>query len=328
VNAGLWWWALPVLLLPLLWHRRKRERTEAAPLATARFLPRAEPLQRRVWRWDDPLLLLLRCLLLAALVAFLADPVLAWRTSSVLVVPGSDPASVEREVRAAGFVEAPRLLLPGRDAAAWIHAHEREFAADARLLVVGDVAMPAARPRFRHEVILRSAPAAARPVERHVAVFGPRADDWRRLFGALDGPVRAVVDARPDARTELIVWDAPEAPPPSLRAPLWWVTDGSAFPELARAPQVDGIAYADSARGRLWHGAAWPPRDAAAARALVAAWHDLHLGVQPFTAPAQVLAPAAAAPVGTAGGALRAQLALLLLVLFVLERSVTHVRRR
>jgi len=327
MNPSLWWWALPVLLLPILWHRRKREQDRAGPLATARFLPKSEPLQRRVWRWREPLLLLLRCLLLLALIALLADPVLPWRGATVLVAPGSAPGLVEREARAAGMQEAPRLTLPGRDALAWLHAHEREFQADARLLVVGDVPMPAVLPRFRHEVILRSAPVPAAAPERHVAVFSTRLETWRRLFGALDG-LRVVIDARPDARTGLVVWDLPEAPPAGLRAPLWWVTDAGAFPELANAPRLKGMRYADSPRGRLWHNAAWPPSDAEAARTLVADWQRLHHGPMPWTAPAQVLAPDAAALMRPASGALRAWLALLLVVLFALERMATHVRRR
>lgn len=328
MSASLWWWALPVLLLPILWHRKKREQTQALPLATARFLPKTEPLQRRVWRWSDPLLLLLRCLLLATLIALLADLVLPWRGDTVLVVPGSAAAAVDKEARAAGLTDAARLVLPDRDASAWIHAHEREFKPEARLLVVGDAAMPAALPHFRHPVVLRTAPAPAPAVERHVAIFSKRPDAWRRLFAALDGPLRVVVEAQPGARTELVVWDVPEAPPAQLRAPLWLVANAAAFPELAQAPQAGGLHYADSPRGRLWSNTAWPPRDADAARTLVADWQRLHAGLRPYAMPAQALAPDASAPAGTASGALRDRLALLLVVLFALERILTHVRRR
>jgi hypothetical protein len=336
MNTSLWWWALPVLLLPILWHRKKREQTRALPLATARFLPKSEPLQLRLWRWSDPLLLLLRCLLLATLVALLADLVLPWRGDTVLVAPGTAAALVDREAQGAGMADAPRQALPARDASAWIHAHEREFKPQARLLVVGDASMPAVQPRFRHAVTLRTAPAPAVPVERHVAIFSARLESWRRLFAALDGPLdgprdgplRVVVDARPGAHTELVVWDLPSAPPAGLRAPLWWVADATAFPELAKAPQVDGMRYVDSARGRLWSNPTWSPRDAAAMRALVADWQRLHVGPQPYALPAQVLRPDAGAPMASIGGALRERLALLLVVLFALERIVTHVRRR
>jgi hypothetical protein len=328
-NPSLWWLALPVLLLPILWHRQKRERTDAAPLASARFLPVSEPKQRRVWRWADVLLLLLRCLMLLAVIALLADLVLPWRGDSVLVLPGVDAGAVEREARQAGFKDAPRLALPDADAINWLHAHEREFKPEARLLVVGDAVMPAVLPRLRHALTLRTNSARpAAPPERHVAVFSQRADDWRRLFAAAKGSWRIVVDAQPGPATQVLVWDLPEAPPATLRAPLWWVTDARAFPELDKASQVDGMRVAAGARGRVWQADDWPPHDADAARALFAAWQNLHLGPQPFVMPARALAADAQAPAASAGGALREALAMALVVLFVLERMLTHVRRR
>jgi hypothetical protein len=324
--TSLWWWALPVVLLPILWHCQKRAQTKTVPLATARFLPAARPQQRRVWRWHDVILLLLRCLLLVTLIALLADLVLPWRGDAVLVVPGTAPAVVERE--AAQFKDAQRIALPDRDAVAWLHAHEREFAPQARLLVVGGAVMPAVLPRFRHAVVLRTAATPKKPAERHVAVFSTRADAWRRLFAAAEGPWHVVVDAAPGPRTELIVWDRPEAPPANLRAPLWWVTDAAAWPGLAQAASVDGVRWLDSPRGRVWHADGWPSQDPDGARALFAAWQRLHVGTQPYTAPAQAFVPDAAAPAGPASGALRAWLGIALVVLFALERTVTHVRRR
>jgi hypothetical protein len=327
VNS-LWWWALPVLLLPILWHRQKREQTRALPLATARFLPQSEPVQLRVWRWKDLFLLLLRCLLLAALIALLADPVLPWRGDSVLVVPGADPAFVDKQLREAGLTEARRIDLPDRDAYRWLHEHEREFEPQARLLLAGDVAMPAALPRLRHAVIVRSQAASPGPDEQHVSVFSRRADAWRKLFGALDGPQRYVFDEQANAKTALVIWDLPEAPPAKLRAPLWWVADATAFPELDKAPQFEGLRYLDSPRGRLWRAAWLPPQDAAAARTMFANWQRLHVGLRPYTAPAQAPIVDAHAPAGPDGGALREALSIALLVLFALERMATHVSRR
>jgi hypothetical protein len=321
-----WWWALPVVLLPILWHRRKCAQTNPKPLATARFLPAAEPKQRRVWRWHDVILLLLRCLLLVTLIALLADLVLAWRGDTVLVVPGTPAAVVARE--AAAFKDARRFDLPDRDFATWLHAHEREFEPRARLLVVGDAVMPAVLPRFRHAVLLRTASTHAPPVERHVAVFSERPDAWRRLFTAAEGAWHVVIDAAPGPRTDVIVWDRAAAPPAGLRAPLWWVADMTAFTELTKAAHVDGMRWTDSPRGRLWHADGWPPRDPDGARALFAAWQRLHVGAQPYTAPAQALVADAAAPAGPASGALRRWLDMALVVLFALERIVTHVRRR
>jgi hypothetical protein len=326
--SSLWWWALPVLLLPILWHRQKREQTRAAPLATARFLPQSDPVQLRVWRWNDLLLLLLRCLLLAGLIAFLADPVLPWRGDSVLVVPGADPAFVDRQVLDAGLAEASRIELPGRDAYRWLHEHEREFKPRARLLLVGDVAMPAALPRLRHALTLRPMANPAAPSEQHVAVYSGRAQAWRTLFAALDGPQRYVFDEQAGARTALVIWDLPQPPPSGLRAPLWWVGDTTAFPELAKAPQVDGLHYLATPRGRLWSAAWLPPGDAAAVRTMFETWQRLHAGVLPYTAPAQAPVIDVRAPAGPSGGGLRDALAMALLALFALERMLTHVRRR
>jgi hypothetical protein len=333
--TSLWWWALPALLLPILWHRQKREQTQAAPLATARFLPQSDPVQLRAWRWTDVLLLILRCLLLLALIALLADPVLPWRGDSVLIVPGTDQAFVGKQIRDAGLADPGRIELPGRDAYQWLHAHEREFKPQARLLVLGDVAMPAALPRLRHAVTVRvqAAPAApSAPFEHHVAVYSQRAGEWRKLFAALEGPRRyvlaEVLNEQPGPKAGLVIWDLPQAPPAGLRAPLWWVADATGFPELAKASSVDGLHYHDSPRGRLWSAAWLPPRDADSARTLFETWQRLHVGVQPYTAPPQAPAVDARAPAGPTGGALRDALAAALLVLFALERMLTHVRRR
>ena len=323
---SLWWMALPVLVLPIWWHRQKRERVKAEPLATARFLPRADPQQLRVWRWTDRVLLLVRCLLLVALIALLADPALPWRGDTVLVAPGTDAAWLERQVSDAGFKGARRIELPAGDALGWLASHEREWKAGARLLVAGNVAMPAAQPVLRHRVELRTAAPPFPKVEHRVAVVSQRAARWRALFAALDG--RYLVTDSPDAQSEVIVWDVPEAPPANLRAPLWWVGDASAFPELRNAPSVDGIHYADSARGRLWSSSAWPPADADAARTLFETWQRLHYAPVAYPAPSQVLAAAPSARIAPGAGALRDQLLIALAALFAIERILAHASRR
>jgi hypothetical protein len=325
---SLWWLALPTLLLPVWWHRKKRVQVKAEPLASARFLPRTEPRQRRVWRWSDILLLIVRSLLLACAIAWLADPVLPWRGDTVVVAEGTEAGWVEREARAAGYAEAARLPLPAGEALGWIRAHEREFKPDARLLVLGDVPMPATLPQFRRQVELRTLAQPAPRVEARVAIFSPRAGEWRRLFAALDGPLRVVVDDQPNPKTELIVWDLPEAPPATLRAPLWWATDAGAFVELAQSKAVAGIRYADGARGRVWVSNAWPPGDAAAARSLLDTWRELHYAPVPYTAPPLAFAATKLAARAYAGGALRHFLMLALVALFALERILAHARRR
>lgn len=324
--TSMWWLALPVLLLPIWWHRQKRERVKALPLATARFLPRTDPQQQRVWQWVDRILLLLRCLLLAAVIAWLADPVVPWRGNSVLVAAGTDAAWVQRQIDSAGFAHARRVDVTG-DPLAWLRTHESEFLGDARLLVLGDVPMAASQPQFRHRVELRTKTAPFAKSEHRVAIVSERAEQWRAMFAALGGPQRYIVGESTGGKPELVIWDVPSPPPAGLRAPLWWVGDTTAFPELERAKSVGDMRYADSPRGRLWTSSAWPPKDAAAARTLFEDWRQLHYPPVPYTAPSMVLTANPAAPVQPGGGALRDFLAIALIALFALERILTHARR-
>lgn len=326
---SLWWLALPVLLLPVWWHRQKREQTRTLPLASARFVPRIEPNQVRVWRWVDVLLLVVRCLLLAAVVAWLADPVLPWRPDTVVAVQGTDAAWAEQQVAAAGLKAPQRIDLPAAQVLEWVRTHQREWRTDARVLVLGDVPMPASLPAFRHRVQLVTARAAPQGAVRHVVIVSERAQEWRRLFAALDGADRYVIDTEPGAKADLIIWDVPRAPSAGLRAPLWWVADASAFPELRDARQVDGMRYADSAsRGRLWSSAAWPPKDADSARRLFETWQRLHFAPAPYTAPSQTIQTRRVWRPDEAEGELRTMLAWLVVALFAVERILTHARRR
>lgn len=158
----LWWLALPVLLLPVWWHRQKRQRLKAEPLATARFLPSAPPEQLRVWRWRDKLLLLVRCLMLIALIAWLAATVFPWRGDTVLVDAGADRAWADQQIAAAGMNAATRMPLPA-EALTWLRQNERDWRPDARLMIVArasQIAMPARVPQFSHQVELRTATTA------------------------------------------------------------------------------------------------------------------------------------------------------------------------
>lgn len=314
---SLWWLGLALLAFPIWWHRQRRERVSARPLATARFLPRTDPQQQRVWRWVDRALLFVRCLLLAAVLAWLADLVIPWRGNTVLIVPGTDKAWAQQH-------GADQLVLPTADAFGWLALHEREFRDDARLLVLGDVPMPASKPRFSHDVVVRSKAAAPPKTAQRVIVVSKRSAQWNAMFAAIGD--RYKVDAEQSGKAALVVWDVPEAPPASLQAPLWWVGDATAFPELAKAPEVDGMRFADSARGRLW--ASGPAASADAARTQFEAWQRLHYKPVPYTTASQTFAAASGASPREASGALRYLLTIALIALFVLERTLTHARRR
>ncbi|MES2263930.1 MAG: hypothetical protein V4724_35880 [Pseudomonadota bacterium] len=259
-------------------------------------------------------------------------------------------AWAEQQIVSAGFKDAQRLPLPA-DVLPWLQAHEHEWRPGARLLIVAAaLPMPAEFPRLAHAVDIRLRPAAAmRPAgttpgavdtasTHHVALATTpeRAPAWRALFSAFDAAgdcgQRYVLDEAPSAKTELIVWDAPGMPPPSWRAPLWWVSSNFAAPELATAKQVtiDGIALriADSARGRIWASSVWPSADADAARALYETWQALSRLPVRYPAPELSMPAWRTAPLAMPDAPPAAWLAYALLILFALERLLTHARRR
>jgi hypothetical protein len=346
-----WWLALPVLLLPIWWHRQKRQRIKAELLATARFLPSAAPEQLRVWQWRDRVLLAVRCLMLIALIAWLAATIFPWRGDTVLLDPGVDKAWAEQQINAAGLADAPRMDLPAGalvPAVQSLRNHERDWRPGARLLIVAradQIAMPARLPQLSHPIELRTqfvaGPASATAAVHRVVLAIPaeRAAAWRSLFSAFemagDGKSRYLLAAEPASATDLIVWDTPsDAPPQNWRATHWWLAapvNASAFPELANASTltVNGITlkYADSPRGRLWTSDAFPPRDADGARALYEAWQSLKAApARAYPTSSQNFAAARSVPpVDDARPA--TWLALALLALFILERILTHARR-
>lgn len=341
----LWWLALPVLLLPVWWHRQKRQRVKAESLATARFLPSAPPEQLRVWQWRDKLLLVLRCLMLVALIAWLAATVFPWRGDTVLVDAGVDKAWAEKEIAAAGFSAAARMELPA-DALQWLRANERDWRGDARLLLVaraGQIAMPARVPQFSHQTAIRTQAATVPAVAaagQHIALAAPaaRAAAWRSLFNAFDsagnGARHYKLSAEPEASTTLIVWDTPNATPPAVwRAANWWIAaSSSAFPELANVSTltINGITlkYADSPRGRLWTSDVFPPRDADTARALYDAWQLLAAAPSPaYAMPSQAFAAARGTLPAVTDARPATWLASALLALFMIERILAHARR-
>ncbi|SDH59802.1 MULTISPECIES: hypothetical protein [unclassified Duganella] len=357
----LWWLALPVLLLPVWWHRQKRQRLKAESLATARFLPSAPPEQLRVWQWRDKVLLMVRCLMLVALIGWLAATIFPWRGDTVLIDAGVDKAWAEQQIATAGFSAATRMPLPP-GALTWLRQNERDWRADAKLLIVArdsQVAMPARVPQFSHQLALRTSPAptaslpatagttttadagASSPlVLQHVvlAAAESRAQAWRSLFAAFDtAGGRAslyTLASEPGAATTLIVWDTPNSTPPvTWRAAHWWIAAPTAvFPELAHASTlaINGITlkYADSPRGRLWTSDAFPPRDADTAHALYEAWQLLAVNPAPaYATPSQTFAETRSALPAISEARPATWLAILLLALFMLERILTHARR-
>ncbi len=329
----MWWFALPVLLLPIWWHMRKRERTRTELLATATFLPAAVPQQQRVLRWADVLLLLVRLALLVALIAWLAILAVPWKGDTVFIDRSlaSSPWATQ-QIQSAGMAAAAREPLPA-DLWNWLALNEHEWRPEARFLVLAPgAAMPALRPRLAHATDLRlvpavpapNAPAGAAPAarERHVVVVTQpqRAANWQALFAAFstaaDGASRYVISGTPTTGTELIVWDRQDAEPPaSWKAPLWWRTAGA-----------DG--QRQTTQGLTWTAAQWPLHDPDAARALYERWqaatelpaaYPMQAGSMKATRNRPLPAPLARSP---------DWLALALMALFAIERILAHARRR
>jgi len=332
----LWWFALPVLLLPVWWHMRKRERTRTDILATARFLPAAAPQQQRVLHWSDVLLLLVRMALLFMLLAWLAVLVMPWKGDTVFVDPSLESSPwAAQQVQSAGMGAAAREPLPA-DLWNWLARNEHEWRPEARFLILAPrAAMPALPPRLAHAAELRLAPSAiaarppvaaaampATPRKRQIAVSAPaeRLPRWQALFAAFstaaDGVNLYVLSDTPTTDTELIVWDHPgNEPPASWKAPLWWRT--AATNGQTQTPQ-----------GLAWTTPQWPLHDVDAARVLYERWQAATAHMSPYPMPAQTLKAGRKEPLAAPLARSPEWLALALLALFAIERILTHARRR
>jgi len=340
-----WWLGLPLLLLPWWWHRQKRQRLDAEVLATAKFLPAAAPEQLRVWQWRDRLLLLLRCLLLIVLLAWLAASIFPWRGDTVLLDPQADPVWAEQQIASAGMQDATRIALPVQPLR-WLREHEREWQASARLLIVAgaqQLAMPAHQPAFAHSVAVRlqapPANAASLPVpaalEVVLAAAPERLARWQAMFAAYaragDAQQRYRLVDTPGPATALIIWDQATPPPAAWRAPHWWLGTQQRLPGKSSAMTLhfNGLTqdYADAPQGRLWTSDAFPPRDADVAQALYESWQQLQPALaQAYPMLAQDL-PRLQARAPSSAASPAAWLAYALLALFVLERILSHARR-
>jgi hypothetical protein len=322
----IWWFALPVLLLPVWWHMRKRERTRTDFLATARFLPAALPQQQRVLRWTDLPLLLVRLALLLALIAWLAVLAMPWRSDTVFIAPELESSPwAAQQIDSAGMRNAERVALPA-DLWNWLARNEHEWRPEARFLVLAPgAAMPALPPRLSHAVDLRVAPSAAgatAPRERHVVVAAPaeRLARWKALFAAFgtaaDGASRYIVDDAPSPATELIVWDHADANPPAdWKAALWWRTAS----DNAQTPTPQGL---------VWSAPQWPLRDVEGARGLYERWQAAIASPAAYPMPAQAVKAERQKPLPMPSARSPEWLALLLLALFAVERILAHARRR
>jgi len=167
-------------------------------------------------------------------------------------------------------------------------------------------------------------PSASTPAirERHVVVVAPveRIAAWQALFAAFGtagyGACRYVIDDTPTPKTELIVWDRHDSdPPPSWQAPLWW-----------RTAKATGQTHTQ--QGLTWSAPDWPLHDIEAARALYERWQAATALPVAYPMQAQAINAARTRPLPTPLERSPEWLALALLALFLIERTLAHARRR
>jgi hypothetical protein len=370
----LWLLALPVILLPIWWHRQKRESNKRDFLATAIFLPAAAPQLMRVWRLQEILLLLLRCLLLLCVIAIFVRVAMPRYGDTVLIDASADTsvdaAWVEQEIKSAKFEGAQRLRFCAQASCelqvdhvfSWLEQNQSQWKTRSRILVLAQdqhIAFPAQRPALPHQVTVRTRPANKEKTTHTVLVHSLRLDDWRALFAAYEAGADGlqhyelisadltlpnpkadalkVDELKADAlKVELIIWDDDAPAPKNWTAPLWWTKSAASLnAKLSNeAPMAigDGLSLqqAESAQGKVW---IIPKLDSAlsrieSAKALFQVWQKSRQVQFAFPSASMVL-EAQTAPIKLpAKENTESNLLYLLVLLFVLERMVTHARRR
>jgi hypothetical protein len=287
------WAALAALLVPIALHlQRRRQLAQTLSFAALRWLP-APTRPRQRWQLRQPWLLLLRCLLLASLVAAQAQPLLdgfapakPWHVA----VPGIDPArivwpdqAVERRWLAPGF---PPLLA----------AVPSERPATASLLRELDARLPPSTPltvyvpprlhgldgerialgRTLDWVVVDPAPGTASdsaPIERPLQLaIGGRAEAdpadrfidaaraaWqaeRAAGGGAPSTVTIGADGAPAAGTDSVLWLSSDPLPPALHD---WLADGGRLLALGSGDDSGDDSGSDRSNGQpamtIWHNA-------------------------------------------------------------------------
>jgi len=245
-----WWLLLPLIILPILWLRQKRESSLRQSLATAKFLAAASPHMVQVWRWQEWLLLILRCLLLLIAIAYLASIFMRWRGDTVLIASGSDSAWVEQQINASKMQDAKRMSfcadrrcdIQSTQILYWLEQHQSWWKKSARLLVLGDasqVALNAQAPQLMQTLEVKVRPPSndskqvkTKQLDYYIALHSDRAAAWQHMFTAFAVAGKAdhhyVWQSEPDARTELVIWDSTQVVPQNwktnAKANLWWLS--------------------------------------------------------------------------------------------------------
>jgi len=279
-----WWLLLPLIILPIFWLRQKRESSLRRSLATARFLAAASPHMVQVWRWQEWLLLILRCLLLLIAIAYLASIFMRWRGDTVLIASGSDSAWVEQQINASKMQDAKRMSfcadvssdvsssvscdIQSTQILYWLEQHQSWWKKSARLLVLGDahqIALNAQAPQLAQTLEVKVRPLSnlsdqgkskTKPEAIYIVLHSDRAAAWQHMFSAFavagSADQRYIWQQAPDARTNLVIWDSTNAVPQNWKtdskANLWWLSSSAGIVnDLALEEKHPGLqSLADS----------------------------------------------------------------------------------
>lgn len=322
-----WWWlALPMLILPLWWHRQRRQQDSAQSLATARFLPASDPRLQSVWRWRQILLLLLRLLMLLCLLALIAGIFYRGRSDTIFVSRLADKSWVQQQLnevnkqsslpwsaaKVVEFCPETECEIASDNILHWLALHQHEWQANSRWLVLADPAatrMSAIEPDFQQSIELRVEPNTVKQRTTHaetvnVLVKSSRYPEWQAWFKAfeqsLDGRIkfelREQLEKSFKLPIELVIWESPLAPAAELNARLWWIRDQSTFSERGKdldtneSVKAFGITVFDTKQGRVWllsEKHDWPLHDLLQAKRLFEFWRSVQAQRQTF--PAQSL---------------------------------------
>lgn len=258
-----WWWlALPTVLLPLWWHRQRQKQQHVFPLASAQFLPTAEPQTVQVWRWRDLILLLLRLAMLLCLIALMAQFIRGQRGDTVFVSKKANGAWVaaqiaqlkqqSRSLEVMDYCEHAPCDIQTDSIFAWLEQHQAQWQDTSRWYLLAaetELSMPAQVPRFKPAFELRIAPrlnagkdtASAAPLQTvPVYLNTARADEWRKWFQIFEvssrGQLHFVFEDAVRSEVQLIVWEQEFPPAERLKAPLWWTTNRSLLQGAQTAP--------------------------------------------------------------------------------------------
>lgn len=317
-----WWLLLPVVLLPIWWHRQRRLNPKILTLATAKFLASATPQRKPIWRWRDWILLLLRCLILLCMLALLAGWFLSWRGDTVLLAPDLDPQWVRQELKKSGMQEAQQSVFCAQAACeihtdnllSWLEQQQAQWRPQARILILAradQLRMNAQAPQIAHALQIRIAPSPRHPAvatnrsKLPIAVASDRLPEWQRLIAAFNLATNSatnsatktdqewIVSEKITHDTVLAIWDRAEPPESGWRAPLLWlITEGKGNTQQSDAAsqrwRALAISSSQQANMQVWQldlRQANPLQNIEVAKQLFEAWQSVR--PQPLSLPMQ-----------------------------------------